>query len=382
MVEITARYEVRLYLNGQLIGDIRPLAQGLKWVRRRTKAGADEIDFTLNDVLFSDWCEDRGWTIKEMLRPLCLECRVLRNGVEVVGGFLATMPGYQPNQVSANLSMRFDGFLNLLNGVYIRPIGTVRGRMDALIQRFITEADQRAENAGKAYGFTAGEIEQLPSITNSFDDYKSTKDWICDRSDNVSGAGPFDLYFHADKTYDLYSAANFGDVIVDWTAYYPTRLNDVSVTSISAGELSGFASAVIGIGSGETSSEEEENTAIVSEQVNSEAVQEYGYFERVLQNSSVSRQETLDINTATELANVSNMEWQPEITLSGRTISPVPTGNKKIWIGDTITIENSQDLTGMTNGKFRVNELEVDVSANGGESIRPVLERVPNETEG
>ena len=43
---------------------------------------------------------------------------------------------------------------------------------------------------------------------------------------------------------------------------------------------------------------------------------------------------------------------------------------------DIITIENTEDLTGMTNGKFRVNELEVDISANGAETIVPVLERV------
>lgn len=372
---MNANYEVNLYINGILIGNVRKLAQRLKWVRRRTKVGADEIDFTLNDVLFQKWCIERNTDINTMLKPLALECRVVRDGIEVVGGFLATMPGYSPNGTSANLELKFDGFLNLLNGVYIRPIGTVSGRMDALISRFITEADTRAATAGKAYGFTAGTIEQLNSVEHTFDNYKSTKEWICDRSDNITGAGPFDVYFHADKTYDVSSSANFGDVITDWIAWYPTKLNAPSATSISAQEVAGFASSVIGIGSGEISSNASENTAIISELVYSPAVQECGYYETILQDSSVSQQTTLDNNVATELSNASTIIWQPEIELSGRTVAPKPTGTAKIWIGDTITINNSEDLTGMTNGQFRVNELEVSVSATGAEKIRPVLER-------
>lgn len=370
-----ASYEVRLYLNGKLLGDVRPLAQNLTWTRRRTKAGADEIDFTLNDVLFSKWCIQRGTDLSTVLKPLALECRVYRDGAPLVGGFLATMPGYSPNGTSANLAMAFDGYLNLLDGVYIYPIGTVVGAMSSLVQRFITEADTRAGAAGKAYGFTVGEIETLNSVEHTFDNYKSTKEWICDRCDNTTGAGPFDVYFHADKTYDVASSANFGDVITDWTAFYPTLLNNASATSISADEVSGFASKVIGIGSGEVSSEADKNTAITSTATKSSAVLEYGYRETILQDSDISVQATLDQKVATELATVSKLVWEPQITLSGAEVAPMPSGNNKIWVGDTITIVNSEDLTGMTNGKFRVNELAVAVSADDGENITPTLER-------
>lgn len=368
-------YEVRLYLNGLLVGNVRKLAQNLKWVRRRTKVGADEIDFTLNDVLFAKWCEERGTTINEMLAPIALECRIVRDGVELVGGFLATMPGYSPKGTSADLQMRFDGFLNLLGGVYIRPIGTVTGRMDALVQRFIGEADVRAREAGKAYGFTAGVLQELSTIQHTFDNYKSTKEWICDRSDNLTGAGPFDLYFHADKTYDISAASDFGDVIRDWVAEYPSQLVGISVDTISASEISGFASAVIGIGSGEISSNSSENTAIMSELVDDSSVVQYGYYETIMQDSSVSRQETLDNNTATELTNRSTMIWEPKVSFSGRVIAPTPTGTRKIWIGDTITIKNTEDLTGMASGQFKINELSVSVSSSNAESIKPTLER-------
>lgn len=369
-------YEVNLYLDGVLIGDVRRIAQDLKWVRRRTRKGVDEIDFSLNDVLFAEWCEARGTDIATMLRPMALECRVIRDGVPVMGGFLATMPGYSPNGTSATLNLKFDGWLNLLAGVFIYPIGTVRGRMDTLIQRFITEANTRAANAGKAFGFVVGNLQRLAVIEHTFDNYKATKEWITDRCDNVTGAGEFDLYFHADKTYDLKASSAFGDRITAYAVHYPAQLNNVSAITISANEISGYASTVIGIGAGEVSSNTAQNTAITSVQTQRAAVLKYGYAETLLQESSVSRQGTLNNNVATELKNVTTIIWTPKITLTGRQVAPTPAGDRKIWIGDTITVENTEDLTGQTNGQFRVDELEVTVSATGAETITPTLERV------
>lgn len=381
MIE-TATYEVNLYLNGVLVGDCRNLAQNLSWSRKRTKIGADSIDFTINDVLFNQWCEDRALTINDLLKPLALECRIVRDGIELVGGFLATMPAYSPLTASANLELRFDGFINLLGGVFIRntntnlPRGTISGRAGSLVSSMIQFANTVSENAGKSYGFISGHIDTLPSITQTFDNYKTVKDWICERCDNATGAGPFDVYFHADKTYDIYADSNFGDVITDWVAFYPTLLNNTSATTISAAEIGDFASAVIGLGAGEVSSNANENTAVYRFVSDQEAIAEYGYMETLYQDSSVSTGSVLSYNINSLLNNTANPIWKPEITLHGKQVAPKPSGSNKIWIGDIITINNSADLTGMTNGDFRVNELNVSVSASGDETITPVLERV------
>jgi len=377
-----ARYEVNLYLNGVLIGDCRRIAEDLTYTRRRTKMGADSIDFTVNDVLFNEWCVERNTDINQMLKPLALECRLVRDGIEVVGGFLATMPAYSPLNASADLNMHFDGYLNLLAGVYIRdiasnlPLGTIKGNAGSLVSSMIVFADSIATGAGKAYGFNAGYIDSLPVIEHTFDNYKTVKDWICDRCDNTTGAGPFDVYFYADKTYDIYSDSKFGDIITDWVAFYPTLLNNTSVTEISANEVGGFASAVIGLGSGEVSANANENTALYEFVQNNSAVAEYGYFETMYQESSISQADTMLKSINAKLANSSNPIWEPAIVLHGKQVYPKPSGTNKIWIGDTITINNSVDLTGMTNGKFRVNELTVDISAGGDETITPILERV------
>lgn len=376
-----ANYEVNLYLDGVLIGDCRRIAEGLNWTRKRTKFGVDSIDFTINDKLFNDWCIERGTTINQMLKPIALECRLTRNGVELVGGFLATMPSYSPLNASADLRLHFDGFLNLLGGVYIRdintnlPLGTITGPAGNLVSNMIGFADSVAEDGGKAYGFTPGNIQNLATITHTFDNYKTVKDWIADRCDNTTGAGPFDVYFHADKTYDIYASSNFGDIINDWVAFYPTLLNNTSATSISASEIGGFASAVIGVGSGEISANADENTALLSFVSDSAKASEYGYYETLYQDSSISTPIVLQRNIQADLDNASNPIWEPQITLHGIQVEPKPSGSNKIWVGDTITINNSLDLTGMTNGKFRVNELAVNVSSTNDETITPVLER-------
>lgn len=375
-------YEIKLYSNGVLVGDCRRLAENLTYTRRRTKLGSDSIDFTINDKLFNDWCVARGWTINEILKPLATECRLVRDGIEIVGGFLATMPSYQPLKASASLSLHFDGYLNLLAGVYIRdtatnlPLGTITGPAGSMVSSMISFADDVASDAGKAYGFTANDIDNMATITNTFDNYKTVKDWIVERCDNLSGAGQFDVYFYADKSYDVKNDKNFGDKISDWVAQYPTLLNSTSITSISASEVGGFASAILGLGAGEVSANALENTALFDFVSDSGKVSEYGYFESLYQDSSISTDSVLVRNMNTKLNNESNPIWQPQITLHGKQVAPKPSGTNKIWIGDTITIKNDIDLTGMTNGKFRVNELEVKISASGDETITPTLERV------
>ena len=374
-------YEVKLYLDGVLIGDCREIAEGLKYSRKRTKVGADSIDFTINDVLFDKWCRARNYTIDYMLRPLALECRIVRNGVKLVGGYLATMPAYAPMQASAKLSLHFDGFLNLLNGVYIRntannlPLGTISGKAGDLISQMIMFAESISSSAGKAYGFKIGHIDSMASIVNTFDNYKTVKEWICDRCDNETGAGKFDVYFAADKTYSVYKEKNFGTIISDWVANFPTILNGKSASSLSAPEVSGFCSAVVGLGAGDVSAIPAENTALFGFTSNANAINKYGYYEILYQESSISVLSTLMREMNTQLSVNSDPEWQPQITLHGKQIAPKPTGSSKIWIGDVITINNSLDLTGMTNGKFRVNELNVSVSAANNETITPVLER-------
>lgn len=371
----TANYKVELRINGIFVGDCRPLAQNLKWIKRRTVKGADMISFTINDVEFAEWCKERNTTIQEVLRPLALDCRIIRNGVAVLGGFLATMPAYSPNGSSANLDLEFDGYLNYLAGVYIHPESTQSMPMQQMLVKYIKMADARAAAAGKGYGFAAGQLDTMATVTQTFDGYKTIKEFIEDRCDNVSGAGPFDVYFHPDRTYDIIKDANFGRTMT-YSIQYPAQLNGISAMSISAGEVSGFASHVIGLGNGDTSADQEENTAITSEATNSAAVKTYGYAETLLQDSSVSRQETLDNNTATELANRSNILWEPQVTLSGRQVAPVPVGDNSIFIGDRVSIFNQEDITGQTSGTFRVQQISVNVSGTGAETITPELERI------
>lgn len=370
-----AEYIIELRLNGVLIGNVQPLAQNLQWARRRTMAGVDSIDFTLNDVLFAKWCERRGTTIQEMLKPMALDCRIIRNGEPVIGGFLATMPAYSPRGTSADLALRFDGYTNLLAGVYMNPIGTQSGEAGSVFASWIQLADSRAEAAGKAFGFIAGEVSTFPTIQQTFDNYKTIKDCIADRADNLTGAGQFDLYWDADRTYNIIKDEDFGEEIVDYSIIFPMA-GTVGAVSISAPEVDGFASSMIAVGAGEISSDAAKNTAIVYKSTNSDAVLEYGYAETMYQESSISVLSTLERNAEARLEDASNGRWEPQITLSGRQVAPAPVGSRKIWIGDTVRIQNNEDMTGQTSGWFRVQELKVEVSAAGGEVITPVLKRI------
>lgn len=372
----TAKYEVDLYLADEYIGNVRQLAVGLKWTRKRTQAGVDSISFSINDVTFAAWLDGRTQrTIDQVLRPYALECQIKRNGEAMVSGYLATKPGYSPNGTSATLTLQFDGYLNYLAGIYEPPTPTRTGKLSDILVGYITEAEARATKAGKPFGIKAGKIDTLATITQTFDSYKSLKEFITDRCDNTSGAGKFDVYFHDDKTYDIIADKNFGRVR-EYTIQYPARPSGVSALSISAGEVSGFASKVIVVGEGSTNADEQDATAITSEATNSQAVNGYAYVEQLVQLSSISDQQTLDTRAQSELAELAAPNWEPQLSLSGVQIAPGQGNGVKIWIGDTVTIKNDEDMLGATNGKFRVMELEVAVSATDSETITPKLERI------
>ena len=373
----SAEYKVELRIDGTLVGDIRSIAQNLNWSRYRTNYGVDSINFTLNDQVFAKWCEEHNTTINTILKPYALDCRIIRNGEAVAGGFLATMPGYTPKNASAELAMRFDGYLNLLEGVYLAPTPLATMRAELMIQGWITTAETRATTAGKGFGFTIDSVHttQLATIQRTYDCYKTIKERITQMTDNVDGAGIFDVIFNPDRSYFITN--QLGRDITTWQLYYPPKIAGQSASTISAPEVQGFASHVICLGAGETSSDPAKSTVITSEATNAEAVQEFGYCELLTQYSSVSRQSTLDSHCAADLAEASNVLWQPEITLMGSQTPPSPTAEYGLWLGDTIYLENEVDPTGQTSGWMQVQAIEVNISAAGGETIRPTLERIP-----
>lgn len=373
MAEISAKYEIQLRLNGSIVGDVREIAENLSWTRNLTNYGIDSIEFTLNDRLFARWCESYGTTVKAMLKPIALECRISRNGELVAGGFLATLPAYQPKQASADLKMRFDGYMNLLAGIILSPTTTTTKRADKFVTDWIDIANARSTAAGKGYGFTPASVAQLGSIQRTYDNYKTVKEAILDLTDNQEGAGPFEVIFHPDKSYTI--AQSIGRTITEWQLYYPPRENGQSIATISAPEVQGFASKIITLGSGETSSNPDQNTVITSSATNSSAVAEFGYFEAMTQYSSVSRQTTLDQHCATDLYNQSKLEWNPQVTLFGRYTPPSPTAEFGLWIGDEIYLENTADMTGLTTGWFQIQAINVKVSDTGAETITPALAR-------
>lgn len=369
-----ATYKIELRLNGTLVGDVSEIAQNLTWRKCRTNSGVDEIDFTLNDRVFASWCEARNTNIQTMLKPYALDARIVRNGEDIVGGYLATMPAYQPQNDSANLQLRFDGYLNLLAGVYLRPTALTTLPAGDMVKSWIDFAEAQSANAGKAFGITAGSIDALATIQRTFDNYKPVKEAITDLTDNVDGAGQFDVIFNPDRSY--YITNQLGRDITGWQIYYPAQPNGQSAMTISADEVQGFASHIITLGAGETSSDPQKSTVITQEATNASAVAEYGYVEALTQYSSVSRQTTLDSHCYADLNNASNIIWQPHITLIGRQTPPSPTADYGLWIGDRIRLRNDADLTGQTSGKFRINAIEVKRSATGAEDITPTLERI------
>ena len=246
------------------------------------------------------------------------------------------------------------------------------------MQDWVGIANTRCETqTGVVGGFNLkpGNISNLAVVDRGVPDYKTIKDTIADASDNSEGAGSFEFYINPDRTYDIIADANFGTV-QSYTIYYPHRPSGISATSVSANEVDGYRTRMICIGAGEVSSNPAENTAIIATADAQNNPSPFAYCEGLLQLSSISTQSVLQKHADVEAEARSSILWQPKINLSGLHVSPAPIGDPFIWIGDTINFSNTLDPTGRMDGQFRVQQLDVSVSATGAETITPTLERI------
>ena len=240
---------------------------------------------------------------------------------------------------------------------------------------------EAATNIEDGFGFTAGTINTLAQVEKTIDQYTTIKSLIANACDNSEGAGAFEFYIHPDRTYDIIKDADFGTER-NYVIAYPASALGVSAMSISAPETDGYCTRMICVGAGETSADSSSNTAIIATADTTNEDNPWAYCESLLQLSSISSQNVLQSHATAEVAERSRLQWEPQITLSGEQVSPAPSGANDaplIWIGDTVTVNNSADMTGWTSGKFRVQELAVSISPAGTETITPTLERINEE---
>lgn len=360
------QYEIQLRFAGTLIGNIYPITTARSW--SKVKNGVDQISFSVSMLKMQEWCEQRGTTLAEIVKPLKLDARVVRNGTPLLGGVLLEVPSYSlsNDNVDCELAFNFDGYLNIYSGLYIRPTLTYSSQpLNRYLVDILNRANTLASNAGADTGVTLGHIDTLGNDQNTYDSYKAVKDALTEQTDNETGAGNFDIDFTYDRKFCIYK--EMGEDRTDLVIRYPSVRGAVNATSVSFDAWNSLATHVIGVGAGNGVGDG--GAAITAETSSSQdafGISEFGYYEQVFQDSSISRKPTLQNKISGILEKGTKVLLTPTIGVAGNQLD---LGNT-FWIGDRFSFENSFDPFVPTSATLRVLQLDCTIDDTGAEDLK------------
>ena len=363
---------IELRYNGQLLGNIAPITTSRGWTK--TKNGVDAVSFTVSLKAFSNWCVERNTTMAEIVKPLKLDARVVRNGVPLLGGVLLEVPSYSLSNSNSNvdttMDFTFDGYLNLTAGLRIRPTKKYKERLNSYLVKILNDGLTRARNAGGDLGITVGTCDQLAQDQNTYDSYKTIKDALTEQTDNTTGAGTFDIDFDYDRTFRIYK--EMGEDRSDTVINFPSKKGALNALEVSYDAWSGIATHWIGVGAGNGVGAG--GAAITTETTSAQdapGIREFGYYEEVFQDSSISVLNTLKNKVSGELKKSTMPTQNPTITLNSNNLD----FKTSFWIGDRFTFENASEELLTTSGVYRVLEIDCDIDDTGAEKTKLKVEK-------
>ena len=367
MTQIEIRY------NNTLIGDIYPITIDRSWTK--TLNGVDVIDFSVSLQQFANWCVERGTTMQEIIKPLKLDARIVRDGVPLLGGVLLEVPSYSlsNDKLDTTVSFTFDGYLNLTAGLRIRPTVKYNERLDSYLVKILNAGLTRARNAGADLGITIGSCAQLSQDQNTYDSYKTIKDALTEQTDNTTGAGRFDIDFDYKREFRIYKpmGQDRSDIVIN----FPSVKNGLNATAVSYDAWSGIATHWIGVGAGNgVGSGGAALTAETTSAQDSAGLREFGYYEEVFQDSSISVLNTLKNKLSGELAKSTKPTQVPIISLNSNALE----FGKTFWIGDRFTFNNTSNGLLSDSGVYRVLEISVKIDDVGAEDCSLKVEKYGN----
>lgn len=359
-------YEIQLRYNGTLIGNVYPITTARSW--SKVKNGVDQISFSVSMLKMQEWCVKRGTTLAEIVKPLKLDARIVRNGTPLLGGILLEIPSYSldNDKIDCEIQFNFDGYLNIYSGLYIRPTLVYNSQpLNQYLVDIVNRANTIASNAGGDTGVTIGHIDILGNDQNTYDSYKAVKDALTEQTDNETGAGNFDIDFTYDRKFCIYK--QMGDDRTDLVIRYPSIRGAVNATSVSFDAWNSLATHVIGVGAGNGVGDG--GAAIVRQTSAAQdafGISEFGYYEQVFQDSSISRADTLDNKISGVLEQGTKVLLTPTIGIVGNQLD---LGNT-FWIGDRFSFQNDFDPFIPTSATLRVLQLDCTIDDTGAEDLK------------
>ena len=362
-------YEIRLYRERTLLGNLGKLARDLTWtVNRNPQVGYNTLSFKVDQLAFDKWCEQRGVDTQTIITPIKTDCEVwVRNDPEaepvcVAWGYLYNYPTLVANTDALDYQFEFkDQFLKL-QGASVVPNGTSYSQWNAddVVSDLILKAQARQ---GVSYGFSRGDTARLAKIDRTYNDWKPVSEAVAEMCDNSTGAGQFDVWIDQNYKYNIAKPRGKDSGLVFVYPYNPASAQ-IPMSAVPTYEQAPeLATAILAVGSGQ-------GDAAVSVLVkDDDAIKRFGYIEQYKQYSSIEQKATLQQKALADLDNAIYPDPAPTISVNGVFINW-----ENFGVGDRIDYVNNTAVNYGLAGHVRVKTITVNCDGNRNESIQLATE--------
>lgn len=339
----TLKYEFELWINGVMVADISKLAQSRKFTIRRNDS--EDLEFTLDVTAFEQHCENAGRDPEATLVPYVTDVRVKRNGSYLFGVQVVDL-NYTFAEDGGNIGVKCTGFLDLFRDRYLSKsyidIEATDIARDMLDETQVVYGDFGVINGADQYD--TGVLR-----TRNYTD-QNIKDALINLTDLIDGN--FDFAFTYDRRFNTYQKQGTDRPNLKFT--YPYNIKSISTPKTGLNTYN----YIIGLGSGFGEETVRSELSDVDSRLN------YGTRMRIVTFNSVSEQDTLDQNTAAELAKTKDLLILPRITVSGEFCDL-----NTVWVGDRIPIEVQGHPSLPLNDTYRIEQIECNLDENDAEDI-------------
>ena len=340
-----AEYKIEVYSkNGKCLGDIRHLAQGLKWTEQRN--AAETVSFRMDLARYEEYVKKTGMRPYDFMDAGTTDIRVVRNGKDRVGAHLIKTV-FSPNDPSVDIELSFTGYLNYFKDAYVDADYDKTGQGDiawGVINQYQGKQDGD-------FGIRRGRFTSLGKNPRQRHQKRANvKDFLVRLSNVIDGP---DFQFTPDKKFNTFDA--MGSYRPDIRLSYPGNVASFGFER----SVDSLANYVIGIGSGNG---DDAPSTYATDPYSRKALYRR---EKIVTFSSVVRETTLQENTNGVLELLKDVRELPSFTLSDGVLDLNGVG-----LGDTIYIEmNGYIMFEHIRGFYRIEKIEVDVDENDAEEV-------------
>lgn len=344
----TPKYELELWVNGVLVGDITKLAKNRNFTL--TRNSSEELNFTLNVDAFEAYCASLGVQPLAILENYVTDVRVKRKG-NYLFGVQVVDQDFTLDGSGISVAIKATGFLDLLKDRYVTKdyLGVERV---AIATDLIATTQLASGNIADDFGIRSGPSQFSTGLNDTERNYtdQNVRDAIINLT-NLSD-GQFDFRFNYDRSFETFG--KIGSDRPNTKFIYPYNVTSAGIPR-TATNLYNY---IIGIGSGFG------DAALRTETADGASRLQYKTRQKIQTWSDVSVLDTLDGNAYGYLQQTKAILMLPKLNVSGQFANLDYLG-----VGDRIPFAVEGHTMLPIDSTYRIEQMAVTLDDNDAESI-------------